>query len=129
MPLLIDENLSPMLVDLARERGYETMTLRDLRLLNAKDWTLLEKIQNEDWTLVINNVQEIRKRYAHGAVLHAGAVFLADVDSGRDVQRLAFALAVDDIDPDADLVNFAQVSIFANKGGNENRKNRFKKLT
>jgi hypothetical protein len=96
MRFLIDENLSPMLVDLARERGYETMTLRDLGVLNAKDWTLLEKIQNEDWTLVINNVQEIRKRYAHGAVLHAGAVFLADVDSGRDVQRLAFALAVNE---------------------------------
>jgi predicted nuclease of predicted toxin-antitoxin system len=56
MRFLIDENLSPMLVDLARERGYETMTLRDLGVLNAKDWTLLEKIQNEDWTLVINNV-------------------------------------------------------------------------
>ncbi|WP_292528131.1 DUF5615 family PIN-like protein [Methylocystis sp.] len=105
MRFLVDENLSPTLVELARERGYEAMAMRDLGLLNAKDWTLLEKIQNEDWTLVTNNVDEFRKRYARKAVLHAGAIFLVDVDAGRDVQRLAFAAALDEIDADADLVN------------------------
>jgi predicted nuclease of predicted toxin-antitoxin system len=70
MRFLIDENLSPVLVDLARERGYEAMAVRDLGLLNAKDWALLEKIQHEDWTLVTNNVGEFRKRYARKAVLH-----------------------------------------------------------
>jgi hypothetical protein len=129
MRFLIDENLSPMLVDLARERGYETMTLRDLGMLNAKHWTLLQKDSERRLDARHQQRSRNRKCYAHGAVLHAGAVFLADVDSGRDVQRLAFALAVDDIDPDADLVIFAQVTIFANKGGNENRKKRFKKLT
>ncbi len=39
------------------------------------------------------------------AVLHAGAIFLVDVDAGRDVQQLAFAAALDEIDADADLVN------------------------
>jgi predicted nuclease of predicted toxin-antitoxin system len=31
---LIDENLSPTLVDLARERGYEAMAVRDLHSRN-----------------------------------------------------------------------------------------------
>jgi Domain of unknown function (DUF5615) len=102
---LIDENLSPTLADLARERGYEAMAVRDLGLLNIKDWTLLEKIQNEDWTLVTNNVGEFRKRYGRKTALHAGAVFLVGVDAGREVQRLAFDAALDEIDANADLVN------------------------
>jgi predicted nuclease of predicted toxin-antitoxin system len=105
MRFLIDENLSPTLVDLARERGYEAMAVRDLGLLNAKDWTLLEKVQDEDWTLVTNNFDEFRRRYARKVTLHAGVVFLVDVDAGRHVQRLAFAAALDEIDANADLVN------------------------
>jgi predicted nuclease of predicted toxin-antitoxin system len=105
MRFLIDENLSPVLVDFAHERGYEAMAVRDLGLLNAKDWTLLEKIQNEDWTLVTNNVGEFRKRYARKAALHAGVVFLVNVDAGRDVQRSAFAVAIDEIDANGELVN------------------------
>ena len=81
------------------------MAVRDLGLLNAKDWTLLEKIQKEDWTLVTNNIGEFRKRYARKTALHAGAVFLVDVDAGRDVQRSAFAAALDEIDANTDLVN------------------------
>ena len=91
MRFLIDENLSPTLVDLARQRGHEAMAVRDLGLLTAKDWTLLERVQNEDWTLVTNNVGEFRKRYARKTTLHAGVVFLVDIDAGRDVQQLAFA--------------------------------------
>jgi predicted nuclease of predicted toxin-antitoxin system len=97
MRFLIDENLSPTLVDLARQRGHEALAVRDLGLLNAKDWTLLERVQNEDWTLVTNNVGEFRKRYARKTTLHAGVVFLVDVDAGRDVQKLAFAAALDEI--------------------------------
>jgi hypothetical protein len=41
---LIDENLSPTLADLARERGYEAMAVRDLGLLNIKDWTLAGEV-------------------------------------------------------------------------------------
>lgn len=116
MRFLIDENLSPTLVDLARERGYEAMAVRDLGLLNAKDWTLLEKIQNEEWTLVTNNVGEFRKRYARKAALHAGTVFLADVDAGRNIQRLAFAAALDEIDANADLVNL-ELLVEPERGG------------
>lgn len=35
---LIDENLTPKLVDCARGRFYEAMHLRDMGLLTEKDW-------------------------------------------------------------------------------------------
>lgn len=34
--ILIDENLSPMLVELARERAYEAMEVRDLEIRRAR---------------------------------------------------------------------------------------------
>jgi hypothetical protein len=105
MRFLVDENLTPYLVELARDQGYEAMAVRDIGLLNAKDWTLLKKIRDEDWTLVTNNVVEFRKRYARKAVLHAGVVFLVGVDAGREIQRSAFAAALDEIDSGGDLMN------------------------
>jgi predicted nuclease of predicted toxin-antitoxin system len=102
---LIDENLSPALAAIARERGHEAMAVRDLGLLNAKDWTLLEVAKAGDWILVTNNVEEFRRRYARRMELHAGVVFLAGVDGGRDVQLAAFRAALDDIDTAPDVVN------------------------
>jgi hypothetical protein len=37
--------------------------------------------------------------------LHAGVVFLVDVDAGRDMQRSAFAAAIEEIDANGELVN------------------------
>lgn len=72
MRLLIDGNLSPVLADLARERGWEAMAVRDLGLLDAKDWTLLDIVRRDDWLLFTNNVEEFRRRYARRVELHAG---------------------------------------------------------
>ncbi|WP_373290632.1 hypothetical protein [Salinarimonas ramus] len=36
----MDENLTPILADMAHERGHGAMAVRDLGLLNAKDWTV-----------------------------------------------------------------------------------------
>ena len=74
--LLIDENLSVLLPRLAHARGYEAVHVRDLGLLSEKDWHLLERIRDEDWTLVTNNVEEFRARYRRKVDLHAGVVFL-----------------------------------------------------
>lgn len=38
---LIDENLSPKLVEPARARGYEAMHVNHLGLRTEKDWDLL----------------------------------------------------------------------------------------
>ena len=105
MRFLIDENLSPVLAELARERGHEAMAVRDLGLLNAKDWTLLELVQAGDWVLVTGNVDEFRRRYARRVDLYAGVVFLAGIDAGRDVQLGAFWAALDACAAGPDLVN------------------------
>jgi hypothetical protein len=59
--LLIDKNLSIQLPQLVHERGYGCMSAT-LGLLE-KDWHLLERIREEDWTLVTNSVDEFRARY------------------------------------------------------------------
>lgn len=102
---LIDENLTPKLVNCARDRFYVAMHLRDMGLLTEKDWDLLKKIHDEDWTLVTNNVDEFRRRYRTKNVLHAGIVFLLGVDAGRNAQIASFLAALDDIDIDGDLLN------------------------
>ncbi len=102
--LLIDENLSVQLPQLVRERGYECMHVRDIGLLSEKDWDLLERISNEDWTLVTNNVEEFRTRYRRKVDLHAGVVFLVS-NAGLDRQKGALNAALDEIDRDGNLVN------------------------
>ncbi|MGD9658052.1 MAG: DUF5615 family PIN-like protein [Methylocystis sp.] len=42
MRFLVDENLSPTLVELAHERGYEPMAVRDLGLLKIVSATRRE---------------------------------------------------------------------------------------
>jgi predicted nuclease of predicted toxin-antitoxin system len=102
--LLIDENLSVQLPRLVHERGYECAHVRDLGLLSVKDWDLLKRISDEDWTLVTNNVEEFRTRYRRKADLHAGVVFLVNC-AGSAAQRSALTAALDDIDLDGNLTN------------------------
>ena len=102
--LLIDENLSVQLPPIAHQRGYECVHVRDLGLLSETDWDLLQRIKDEDWTLVTNNVEEFRARYRRSVDLHAGVVFLVGV-TGTETQRRALAAALHDIDRDADLTN------------------------
>ena len=118
---LIDENLSVQLPRIAHQRGYECVHVRDLNLLSERDWDLLKRVRDEDWTLVTNNVEEFRARYRRGADLHAGVVFLVGV-TGTETQRHAFAAALDDIDQDADLTN---TEIVVERYGDGHRIRRF----
>ena len=72
--------------------------------MSATDWDLLERISNEDWTLVTNNVEEFRTRYRRKVDLHAGVVFLVS-NAGLDRQKGALNAALDEIDRDGNLVN------------------------
>jgi hypothetical protein len=101
---LLDENLSPALVELARVRGYEAMAVRDLGLLSERDWDLLPLIEQGDWTFVTINVHEFRVRYRRRLALHAGVVFLQGV-AGVAAQATAFDVALDDIDRSRELTN------------------------
>jgi predicted nuclease of predicted toxin-antitoxin system len=72
---LIDENLSPRLVEPARARGYEAMHVNHLGLRTEVDWDLLRVVAAQDWVLVTNNAIEFRGRYRE-IELHPGVVFL-----------------------------------------------------
>jgi hypothetical protein len=59
--LLIDECLSPDLVDLAVAAGHvESTCLRDRGLLGTQDWTLMKHVLAEDFTLVTVNARDFR---------------------------------------------------------------------
>jgi hypothetical protein len=59
--LLIDECLSPDLVNLAVDAGHvESTCLRDRGLLGTQDWTLMKHVLEEDFTLVTINAEDFR---------------------------------------------------------------------
>jgi predicted nuclease of predicted toxin-antitoxin system len=102
---LIDENLSPNLVKLARSRGYEAMHVNHLGLRAETDWELLKIIAEDDWVLVTNNAIEFRGRY-RDIELHPGVVFLIPAVRGTEQVRL-FDAALDRLQQYPDIVNRA----------------------
>ncbi len=102
---LIDENLSPALVEPARERGFEAMHVNHLGLRTDTDWDLLKVIAEQDWVLVTNNAIEFRGRYRE-IELHPGVVFLVPAIRRAEQIRL-FEAALGYIGTDGDMVNRA----------------------
>jgi hypothetical protein len=102
---LIDENLSPALVEPARQRGFEAMHVNHLGLRTETDWDLLKVIAEQDWVLVTNNAIEFRGRY-RDIELHPGVVFLLPAVRRPDQVRL-FEGALDHVSTNTDMVNRA----------------------
>jgi hypothetical protein len=112
--LLIDECLSPDLVELAIDAGHvESTCLRDRGLLGTQDWTLIKHVLDTDFTLVTVNAQDFRGRgqdapgglYAH-IELHAGLICLNSARSmDLDTQRALFAEALEALAELPDLIN------------------------
>lgn len=100
---LVDENLSPALVDPARERGFEAMHVNHLGLRTDTDWDLLRIIAGQDWVLVTNNAIEFRGRYRR-IELHPGVVFLLPAVRRTQQVRL-FEAALDHVRLHPDLTN------------------------
>ncbi len=112
--LLIDECLSPDLVDLAVAAGHvESTCLRDRGLLGTQDWTLMKHALAEDFTLVTVNAQDFRGsgQDAPGGLyanteLHAGLICL---NSARQMdlsaQRELFEIALKELSELPDLIN------------------------
>ena len=64
---LIDENLSPALVEPARRRGFEAMHVNYLGLRTETDWDLLKVIAEQDWVLGNPPVNTAEGRSAQAA--------------------------------------------------------------
>ena len=112
--LLIDECLSPDLVDLAVAAGHVGSTcLRDRGLLGTQDWTLMKHTLAEDFTLVTVNAQDFRGsgEDAPGGLyatteLHAGLVCLNSVRRmDLSAQRELFEIALKELAELPDLIN------------------------
>ena len=108
---LIDENLSPALVDPARRRGYEAMHVNHLGLRTETDWDLLKIVAAQDWVLVTNNAIEFRGRYREIEV-HPGVIFLLPAVRRPD-QLWLFETALSYLQTPPDLVNRALDVSFA----------------
>jgi Domain of unknown function (DUF5615) len=112
--LLIDECLSPDLVELAIDAGHiESTCLRDRGLLGTQDWTLIKHVLDADFTLVTVNAQDFRGRgqdapgglYAH-IELHAGLICLNSARSlDLTAQRALFEEALEALTELPDLIN------------------------
>jgi predicted nuclease of predicted toxin-antitoxin system len=103
--LLVDENLSVALPPIAHARGFECGHVAHLGFHQWKDWSLLERIAEEDWVLVTNNAVEFRGRF-HKIELHPGVVFILP-NVRRALQIELFEAALDDLEANPDLINMA----------------------
>lgn len=112
--LLIDECLSPDLVDLAVAAGHvESTCLRDRGLLGTQDWTLMKHVLAEDFTLVTVNAQDFRGggQQSPGGFyamteLHAGLVCLNSVRRmDLNAQKELFEIALKELSELPDLIN------------------------
>ena len=114
--LLIDECLSPTLVQMAHEAGHGGSTcVRDRGWLGMKDWVLIERVVAEDFTLVTHNAKDFRGTKGaepgglhNGQPIHAGLICL-NADGGTDLglQEQLFAVALAELAEMEDLVNQA----------------------
>lgn len=125
LKLLIDECLSPELVDMAIAAGYMGSTcVRDRGLAGAKDWQLIEFAVGEDFTLVTHNSADFRGRIAgkpgglHAKQsIHAGLICLNSVHVMHlNRQRDLFDLVLTELGTYSDLVNQA-IEIFEAEDG------------
>jgi hypothetical protein len=102
--LLIDECLSPALVQLAIDAGHvESTSVRDRGRLGLKDWELMEYVVQEDFILVTRNAQDFRgdgKANPGGlhasAEVHAGLICLdSALEMDLDLQQGSRAKTLD----------------------------------
>jgi predicted nuclease of predicted toxin-antitoxin system len=103
---LIDENLSPRLVETAASFGYAAFHVAHRGWSSLPDPQVLRHVLDEDLTLVTNNwidFEPMLKRLE----LHPGAiVILPNVRRERQMELFAITLAaLDEHDPPVDMIN------------------------
>lgn len=113
--LLIDECLSPELVDMAVAAGHvESTCVRDRGWSGKKDWELITVVVAGDFTLVTHNAQDFRGggpadlggEHAKQEI-HAGLICLNSPRMSLAKQRELFQIALDELAGLPDLLNQA----------------------
>jgi hypothetical protein len=123
--LLIDECLSPELVQLAIDAGHvESTCVRDRGRLGLKDWELMEYVIEENFILVTRNAQDFRGAGEtnpgglHSVVeVHSGLICLdSALELDLDLQQELFKHALDALVDLPDLINQA-LEVYENEDG------------
>jgi predicted nuclease of predicted toxin-antitoxin system len=101
--LLIDECLTPDLVDIARARWIEAAHVSRIGYTSAADWALVEFALQADFAFVTNNARDFRRLYKR-VELHPGLLII--VPQGRyELQISLFRKILDHIESHPDTVN------------------------
>jgi predicted nuclease of predicted toxin-antitoxin system len=90
--LWIDEDLSPTLVAVCHEAGYQATSVRDRGKLSTKDHALAEIVLDEGWVLVTNNAGDFLKLAASAGV-HPGLMFIELGSAQQERDWLAAGIA------------------------------------
>ncbi|HEX8907084.1 MAG TPA: DUF5615 family PIN-like protein [Longimicrobiaceae bacterium] len=102
---LIDECLTPELVRVAAELGFNAYHVTHRGWPSRSDAFLLQRLLEEDLTLVTNNWKDFRPMLQRAGI-HAGAVVLPNVGLNQQVRLFNLALqGIDRADPPLDMVN------------------------
>jgi predicted nuclease of predicted toxin-antitoxin system len=92
MKFLIDECLSPNLVTIARQAGFEAYHVAHVGKAGWKDWNVARHAREGDFVVVTNNADDFRRLYAN-ELLHAGLVILIP-NGGRPIQQELFRMTL-----------------------------------
>lgn len=87
MKLWFDEDLSPTLVKVANDLGFEATCNRDRGLLGTKDADLRRIAQAEGYVFATDNASDFRPMYARDEI-HPGLLALPAGDSRAHQQQL-----------------------------------------
>lgn len=102
---LIDECLSPKLVEVANRFGYVAHHVQYREWKSHTDAELLRHIRAEDLTLVTNNWKDFGPMLRREEV-HPGAIVLPNVPRAAQISAFERALrAIKAVDPPLDMVN------------------------
>ena len=85
MKLWFDEDLSPTLVQVAQESGFEATCNRDRGVLGISDPQLRAIVQGDQYVFVTNNGSDFRPMYSRDAI-HPGIVVMPAA-FGRETQQ------------------------------------------
>lgn len=101
--MLIDECLSPELVGLAHESGFEAYHVAHYGLSGAKDSAVFEKVAERGFIFVTNNRGDFIE-LVEKAELHAGLIVIVP-QVRREGQKIFFKRALDRLKQVGDLTN------------------------
>ena len=103
---LIDENLSPRLVETANAFGYNAYHVAHRGWSSLKDPEVLQRILSEDLTIVTNNWIDFRPMLQREEVHPGIVVILPNVRRERQIELFTAALGIiRGHDPPVDMVN------------------------